>query len=64
MEGSAVTIASLLSSVGEVFTTLVGWVGDVSEVIVGNPLLLLACVGLPLCGVGITIFKRFLRTRV
>lgn len=64
MTTATVTITSLLTSVGEVFTTVIGWVGDVGEVIAGNPILMLACIGLPLCGIGIGVFKRLLRTRV
>lgn len=60
----ATTIATLMSNVGEVFTSILGWVGDVGSEIVGQPLLLLACVSLPLAGVGITFFKRLLRSRV
>lgn len=64
MTEATVSIASLMSNVGEVFTSILGWVGDVGAEITGEPLLLLACVGLPLAGVGITFFKRLLRSRV
>ena len=63
MEGT-VSIATLMSSVGEVFTTAIGWVGDVAAEIAGQPLLLLACVGIPLCGIGVGMFKRLLANRV
>lgn len=63
MEGT-VTIATLISAVGDVFTGIMGWVGDVGDAVVSQPLLLFACVGLPLAGVGIAFFKRLLRTRV
>ena len=53
-----------MTSVGEDLTSIIGSVGDVAAEIVGEPLLLLACVGLPLAGVGITFFKRLLRSRV
>ena len=35
--GAALTMASLLSTIGEVFTAAVGWIGTVAEVIAGNP---------------------------
>lgn len=35
------TLATVLSDVGSVFTALIGYVGDICETIVGNPLLLL-----------------------
>ena len=64
MEGEAtVTIATLMSNAGEVFTSAIGWVGDVAEAITGNPVLLLFCIGVPLCGIGVGMFKRLLSSR-
>ena len=62
MEGTT-TMANLIASIGEVFTACVGWVGTVAETIVGEPVLLLSCVGIPLCGLGIGMFKRLLSAR-
>ena len=62
-ETPAVTIATLLTSVGSVFTKVIGWVGDVASTIAGEPILLLACVGIPLCGLGIGMLKRLLSAR-
>lgn len=62
MEG-AVTIATLLESAGTVFTTAVGWVGTVADEIASQPILLLSCVAIPLCGLGIGMFKRLLSAR-
>lgn len=36
-----ITLQSVLTDVGSVFTALIGYVGDICETIVGNPLLLL-----------------------
>lgn len=63
METSAVTIATLMSSVGSIFTAATGWVGTVAETIAGEPILLLAVVGVPLCGLGVSLFKRLLSAR-
>lgn len=63
MEGT-VTIGTLLTNVGSVFTEAIGWVGEVASTIAGQPILLLACVGVPLCGIGIGMFKRLLSSRV
>lgn len=52
-----------MTSVGEVFTAAVGWVGDVAETIAAQPILLLAVVGVPLCGLGVGLFKRLLSAR-
>lgn len=62
-ETPAVTVATLLTSVGSVFTKVIGWVGDVASTIAGEPILLLACVGIPLCGLGVGMFKRLLSAR-
>ena len=62
-ETPAVTVATLQTSVGSVFTKVIGWVGDVASTIAGEPILLLACVGIPLCGLGIGMFKRLLSAR-
>ena len=62
-ETPAVTVATLLTSVGSVFTKVIGWVGDVASTIAGGPILLLACVGIPLCGLGVGMFKRLLSAR-
>ena len=64
MEGTpAVTIDTLISSIGTVFTAAIGWVGTVAETIAEQPILLLACVGIPLCGLGVGMFKRLLSSK-
>lgn len=63
MEGTTTTIGSLVESVTTVFTAAIGWVGDVAGTIVGEPILILACVGIPLCGLGVGMFKRLLSSR-
>lgn len=64
MEGTAtVTLSSLLTSIGSVFTTVIGWAGKVGETIVGDPVLLLYCIAIPLCGIGVGMFTRLLRSR-
>ena len=63
MEGTTTTIGSLIESVTTVFTAAIGWVGDVAGTIAGESILLLACVGIPLCGLGVGMFKRLLSAR-
>lgn len=58
-----VTIGTLIGNVTEVFTAAIGWVGDVAGTIAGEPILLLACVGIPLCGLGVGMFKRLLSAK-
>lgn len=58
-EVTSITITSILSTLGEIFTAAIGYVGDVAEAITGQPLLLLFVL-IPLVGLGIGIFKRLL----
>lgn len=60
---ATVTMASLIASIGDVFTAAIGWVGTVASTIAGQPILLIACVAIPLCGLGIGMFKRLLSAR-
>lgn len=68
-------MADILKAVGDVFASAIGMVGDVAGVIAGtstnaegvvtfdNPILLLFCVAIPLCGIGVGMFKRLLSSR-
>lgn len=62
MEGTAVSVASLIGNVGEIFSAALGWVADVASTITGNPLLLIFCI-LPICGIGIGMFRRLLNVQ-
>lgn len=57
------TITTLMTEVGKVFTSAIGWAGTVGTTITGSPLLLMVCVGVPLCGIGVGMFKRLIRSR-
>lgn len=59
-EGSALTMATVLSTITEVFTAAVGWVGTVAETVANNPLLLIGVV-IGFIGTGIGLFSRLLR---
>lgn len=56
-------MADMISAITSVFTAAIGWVGQVATTIAGQPILLLACVGIPLCGLGVGMFKRLLSAR-
>lgn len=56
-EGGVNVMTELLTTIGSVFTSAVGWVGTVAETITGEPLLLIGCV-LGFIGVGVGLFKR------
>lgn len=54
---------ALITAITTVFTAAIGWVGTVASTIAGQPILLLSCVGIPLCGLGIGMFKRLLSAK-
>lgn len=56
-------MTELLASVTSVFTAAIGWVGTVASTITTEPVLLLFCVGVPLCGLGVGMFSRLLHSR-
>lgn len=56
-------MTEMISAISTVFTAAIGWVGTVASTIAGQPILLLACVGIPLCGLGVGMFKRLLSAR-
>lgn len=57
-------MTELIASISSVFTAAIGWVGTTASTIAAQPILLLACVGVPLCGLGVGLFKRLLSARV
>lgn len=59
-EGAGLTMATVLSTITEVFTAAVGWVGTVAEVVASNPLLMIGVV-IGFIGTGIGLFSRLLR---
>lgn len=56
-------MSALLTDVGTVFTQVISWAGTVGTTITGTPVLLLYCVAVPLCGIGVGMFSRLLHTR-
>ena len=57
-------MTELIASITSVFTAAIGWVGTTASTIAAQPILLLACVGVPLCGLGVGLFKRLDRKSV
>ena len=53
------TIATLMETIGTMFTTSIAWVGDVAEAVSSHPILLLGVL-LPIIGLGIGFFKRLM----
>ena len=56
-------MTELIASITSVFTAAIGWVGTTASTIAAQPILLLACVGVPLCGLGVGLSKRLLSAR-
>ncbi len=56
-------MAELLTAVGSVFTQAISWVGTTASTITEEPVLLLFCVAVPLCGLGVGMFSRLLHSR-
>lgn len=55
------SIEDILSDAGQIFSSAVSWVSDVGAAILAQPLLL-AFTALPLCGLGIAVFRRLKET--
>ena len=56
-------MTELLTAVTDVFTAAIGWVSTTATTITGTPMLLLFCVAVPLCGLGVGMFGRLLHSR-
>ena len=52
-------MTEILSSIGSIFTSAIGWAGTVGYTFVKTPILLLFC-AIPLVGLGVGLFKRLL----
>ena len=52
-------MSAILTAVGTIFTSAVGWVGTVADTIADEPLLLVFAV-IPLIGLGVGLFKRLI----
>lgn len=57
MEGATVT--NFITILTEIFTAVLGYVSDVADVIMGEPLLLVFA-AVPLVGIGVGMFKRLI----
>lgn len=56
-------MTEIISAITSVFTSAIGWVGTVATTIGDQPILLISCVAIPLCGLGVGMFKRLLSAR-
>lgn len=59
LTAETMTVASLMETMGTIFTTSIGWVGEVAQTVANEPLLLMGVIfGFAFVGVG--LFKRLL----
>lgn len=56
-----ITMSALLTEIGTFFTQSVTWLGDLLDVIIGNPLLLLMVAGFTVVGFVVGITSRLLK---
>lgn len=61
MEGAAVTLSTILSSIGSVVTSAITWMGDYLSLITkqGNEILFIFCV-IPIVGLGVGLVRRMM----
>lgn len=59
LKTEVMTVATLMDTIGTMFTTAISWVGDVAETIASHPILILGVL-LPIIGLGIGFFKRLM----
>lgn len=57
----AATMTAILTSVGEVFTKAITWIGDVLSTIASEPIALLMVVGLGVVGFAFGLTRRLIR---
>lgn len=55
------TMSTILTEIGTFFTQAVTWMGDVLDVIVGNPVLLVMVVAMPVVGFAVGLLSRLIR---
>ncbi len=56
-----VSVSSILTNIGVIFTQCVEWIGTLSEAIVTNPLLLICVIGFLVVGFVVGLLARILR---
>lgn len=61
-EPVAMTMTQIISSLTEIFTAVIGYVGTVATTITSNPLLLIFVL-IPIIGLGVGLFRRLLNVQ-
>lgn len=55
------TMETLLSSIGQFFTQAITWLGNLLDVVVENPALLILCIAMPIVGFAVGLLGRLIR---
>ena len=55
------TMSTILTEIGTFFTQAVSWLGDILDVIVSNPVLLIMVVAMPVIGFAVGLLNRLFR---
>ena len=56
-----VTMSSFLTEIGNFFTQAMTWMGDVLDIVVANPALLVLVIAMPICGFAVGLLGRLIR---
>ena len=54
-------MSAFLTEIGSFFTQSIGWLGDVLDVVVSNPALLVLCIAMPIVGFAVGLLGRLIR---
>lgn len=54
-------MAGVLSNIALFFTQATTWLGDILDIITENPLLLIMCIAMPVCGFAVGLLGRLFR---
>lgn len=61
MEGTTVSVSSILGQVTTFVSNVIEWVGDYATVITEQPILMVMCIAVPLVGLGVGLLNRLIR---
>ena len=55
------TMSAFLTTIGEFFTKCIAWLGDVLDVVTGNPALTVMVLAMPIVGFAVGLLSRLIR---
>lgn len=54
-------MTAFLTNIGTFFTQSISWLGEVLEVVIDNPALLVLVIAMPVCGFAVGLLNRLIR---